>query len=287
MAATNIPPRMDSPIKVSVSMVTFNSSFDLLCRTLVGLNHAVNYAYREGLPFQLELLLVDNSADPHYRARVYAKVSTDAELHRYRAEIWHPGKNVGYGAAHNLALQRADSDFHLILNPDVEMAEDALFQAYQYLQQQTDVVMVSPRAADSCGRVQHLCKRYPSVLALILRGFAPKFIRDWFRSYLFSYEIRDNCAELEVADVPLVSGCCMFARTRALRSVSGFSDKFFMYFEDFDLSLRLHSVGRLVYLPSMQIVHHGGYSARKGVKHISMFISSGWKFFRLHGWCWI
>jgi hypothetical protein len=79
----------------------------------------------------------------------------------------------------------------------------------------------------------------------------------------------------------------MYARTDALRAVSGFSDQFFMYFEDFDLSLRLHPVGRLVYLPTMHIVHHGGYSARKGLRHISMFVQSGWKFFRRHGWCWI
>ena len=60
-----------------------------------------------------------------------------------------------------------------------------------------------------------------------------------------------------------------------------------MYFEDFDLSLRLHSVGRLIFLPQMHIVHHGGYSARKGWRHITMFTHSGWKFFQRHGWCWI
>ena len=79
----------------------------------------------------------------------------------------------------------------------------------------------------------------------------------------------------------------MYARTKALQEVGGFSDSFFMYFEDFDLSLRLHKVGRLVYLPKMHIVHHGGYSARKGWHHISMFARSGWKFFSRHGWCWI
>lgn len=235
----------------------------------------------------LELLLVDNSTDRGYRTRIHNLFKHHPRLNGENTRLWHPGGNIGYGAAHNEALQAADSDFHLILNPDVEMAEDALYRAYLYLQQESDVVMVSPRASDSNGQVQYLCKRYPSVLALTLRGFAPGFVREWFRAYLASYEIREHCSDGAVADVPLVSGCCMFARTSALRSVSGFSDNFFMYFEDFDLSLRLHAQGRLVYLPSMQIVHHGGYSARKGLRHISMFVSSGWKFFRTHGWCWI
>jgi GT2 family glycosyltransferase len=278
---------MDSPVKVSVSMVTFNSSFELLNKTLDSLDHAVSYAQQQGLPLLLELLLVDNSTDRGYRIRIQSLIDNHPRLNSDNTRLWHPGDNIGYGAAHNEALQFTDSDYHLILNPDVEMAEDALCRAYHYLQQESDVVMVSPRAADSNGQVQYLCKRYPSVLALTLRGFAPGFVREWFRGYLSSYEIRDHCSDSGVADVPLVSGCCMFARTQALRSVAGFSGDFFMYFEDFDLSLRLHEQGRLVYLPSMQIVHHGGYSARKGLRHISMFVSSGWKFFRTHGWCWI
>jgi GT2 family glycosyltransferase len=287
MAPAQNPQPMEPLVKVSVSMVTFNSSFDLLRKTLESLDRSMRYARQQGLPLSLLLMLVDNSTDRGYRTRIQDLIQQHDRINRDNTILWHPGDNIGYGAAHNEALQFVDSDYHLILNPDVEMAEDALFRAYQYLQAQPDVVMVSPRAADSNGQVQYLCKRYPSVLALTLRGFAPTFIRDWFRTYLASYEVRDNCGDDGVADVPLVSGCCMFARTAALRSVSGFSDNFFMYFEDFDLSLRLHAVGRLVYLPSMQIVHHGGYSARKGLRHISMFVSSGWKFFQRHGWCWI
>jgi GT2 family glycosyltransferase len=280
-------PQGHRPVKVSVSMVTFNSSYPLLCKTLEGLDRATNYARERGVDFQLQLLLVDNSTDSAYRERVEKLLKSHARPAGTELELWHPGGNIGYGAAHNQALQRADSEFHLILNPDVEMEEDAFYCAYNYLQLHSDVVMVSPRASDARGRVQYLCKRYPSVLALSLRAFAPEFIKEWFRKYLYSYEIRDNTADNTAADVPLVSGCCMFARTSALLNVSGFSDKFFMYFEDFDLSIRLHRQGRLVYLPSMHIVHHGGYSARKGWRHISMFVSSGWKFFHQHGWCWI
>ena len=274
-------------VNISVSMVTFNSSFGLLRKTLDGLDRSLRYASRQGVEFDLQLMLVDNSIDPVYRSRVEQLLKQDSTVPCNRLSIWHPGRNVGYGAAHNQALREAESDYHLILNPDVEMDEDALYTAWQFMRDHPDVALVSPRASDARGQVQYLCKRYPSVLALSLRAFAPSFVKDWFRRYLYSYEIRDYCSGDNVADVPLVSGCCMYARTKALQTVSGFSDRYFMYFEDFDLSLRLHPVGRLVYLPSMRIVHHGGYSARKGLRHISMFVSSGWKFFRRHGWCWI
>ncbi len=278
---------MAETIRISVSMVTYNSSFDLLCQSIAGLERALVWTRAQAVPVSLQLLVVDNSTDSLYRERVSTLIHTVAAEKFDRVDCWHPGANIGYGAAHNQALQKVDSDFHLVLNPDVEMAEDALLLGLDYLRSQDDVAMVSPRATNASGQIQYLCKRYPSIFVLLLRAFAPAFIQDWFRNYLYSYEIRDNCGERAVADVPLVSGCCMYAKTETLSQVAGFSDQFFMYFEDFDLSLRLHKVGRLVYLPDMHIVHHGGHSARKGLFHISMFAHSGWKFFRRHGWCWI
>ncbi len=270
---------------ISVSMVTYHSAFDLLCRSIDSLERALAHARERGAGIRLQLLLVDNSTDRACRARVRGLL---AGRRRFDSvEVWHPGANIGYGAAHNQALEKAAGDFHLILNPDVEMAEDALLAGLRYLQARPDVAMVSPSATDALGRTQYLCKRYPPVLALALRAFAPGFLRNWFRDYLHAYEMRDKRGERAAADVPLVSGCCMYARTGALREVAGFSGSFFMYFEDFDLSLRLRSVGRLMHLPGMRIVHHGGHSARKGLRHISMFARSGYRFYRRHGWCWI
>ena len=76
----------------------------------------------------------------------------------------------------------------------------------------------------------------------------------------------------------------MFARTQAIKDVGGFDDGFFLYFEDFDLSLRMRKAGRVVFLPSTNIVHFGGYSAMKGVHHIKLFVLSAFRFFQKHGW---
>jgi GT2 family glycosyltransferase len=275
------------PVRVSVSMVTFNSSFDLLARTIDGLSRALCHAREQGMAVHLQLLVVDNTSHPGKKAGVRELVLAEAGDKFDALEFWHSGWNIGYGAAHNQALARADSDYHLVMNPDVELAEDALLVGTRYLNENSDVAMISPLATNASGQNQYLCKHYPSVLVFALRAFAPSFLQNWFRDYLYSYELRDRCGDQAVVDVPLVSGCCMYARTSTLRQVTGFSGHFFMYFEDFDLSLRLHSLGRLVYLPQMHIVHHGGYSARKGWRHITMFARSGWKFFSRHGWCWV
>ena len=115
--------------------------------------------------------------------------------------------------------------------------------ALSSLLQNDDIVLLSPRVFGGNGEQEFLCKRYPSVLVLFLRGFAPRFVRRLFHRRLAAYEMRDLCSGEQQVDVAIASGCFMLVRTSALRAVSGFNDEFFLYFEDFDLSLRLGTAG--------------------------------------------
>jgi hypothetical protein len=69
-----------------------------------------------------------------------------------------------------------------------------------------------------------------------------------------------------------------------LRAAGGFDPRYFMYFEDYDLSLRIAAQGTVAYEPAMRIVHHGGEAARKGWRHVGWFVRSAWRFFSRHGW---
>jgi len=174
-----------------------------------------------------------------------------------------------------------------VLNPDVELQPDTLRVGLSSLLRNEDIVLLSPRVSGGDGQPEYLCKRYPSVFVLLLRGFAPAFFRRIFDRKLATYEMREECSGEAPVDVAIASGCFMLMRTAALRSVSGFNDNFFLYFEDFDLSLRLAAQGRLVFDPAMRIVHHGGYAASKGRRHVSYFARSGILFFKYHGWRWV
>ena len=60
---------------------------------------------------------------------------------------------------------------HLMLNPDVILQQDALIVGCNYLLSNEETVMVGPYAMQPNGSKAYLCKRYPSVLDLLLRGF--------------------------------------------------------------------------------------------------------------------
>ena len=194
--------------------------------------------------------------------------------------------NVGYGAGQNLAFQSYRSEFHLFMNPDVELDPDALAVGLSYLRENPDVAIVCPSATEGDGSTQYLCKRFPSVLDLFLRGLIPKTASSLFSPRLARYEMHDLSDSQPTKGVPIVSGCFMLCRSALIERVGGFDPAYFLYFEDFDLSIRVQAEGYLAYLPSMCIKHQGGHSAKKGLKHIIFFCQSGIRFFKNHGVKW-
>jgi len=73
-------------------------------------------------------------------------------------------------------------------------------------------------------------------------------------------------------------------RTALFRAIGGFDARYFMYFEDYDLSLRLGRRAALAYAPAARVVHHGGNASAKGPRHVLWFVRSAWRFFSRHGW---
>lgn len=270
-----------------VSVVLYHSELARLDETLDTLLQAVEDARSAGVLGVVTLVVIDNSVcagyhralRQHLDARSWSESGVNCELREMPV-------NVGYGAGHNEALQRHGAELHLVLNPDVAMAADALRLGLEYLRDHSQAALVCPRGEAGDGGPAYLSKRLPTALVLVLRAFAPKRVQQLFADRLAHYEMHDLHAAGRPAPVPLASGCFMLARGTALRAVGGFDTRYFLYFEDFDLSLRLARQGALVYLPGMRVRHYGGASATKGWRHRWWFLRSGLRFFSDHGWRW-
>lgn len=269
---------------LGVAIVVHNSALAQLRTALATLRVALDAALRDGQLRSASVHVVDNASQPDYRQSVQALLADLAWQEPFLVAYVQNDSNAGFGAGHNLALSHSRGDFHLILNPDVELAPQALAAGLECLRSDSGVVALSPRVVGPAGAREYLCKRYPSLLVLGLRAYAPAGVQRWFSARLAHYDMRDECGDVDPVDVEIISGCFMLCRSDDLRAIGGFDERYFLYFEDFDLSLRLRQRGTLRYLPAMNIVHHGGYVARKGWRHLGWFVRSAVRFFNGHGW---
>lgn len=265
---------------LSVSVVTYAPDLEVVRETLRTLGTAIRHAQASGALAQATVTVVDNGPGLGYAEPLRQLEPTL----RYAVISGHG--NVGYGAGHNLALRSSDAGFHLVLNPDVALAPEAIDEALRYMTAHPNVVILAPEARDPSGAPLYLCKRYPSLLDLLLRGFAPAAVKRLFQFRLERYEMRELPRDRPSTGIPILSGSFMFCRRAPVAEIGGFSDAFFLYFEDFDLSIRAAARGQLAWVPSVRIVHRGGDAARKGLRHIVLFVRSAIVFFNRHGWKW-
>jgi GT2 family glycosyltransferase len=275
------------PSSLTVSIVTYRPDDALLERCLVTLRSAIEAARERSVVKSVAVALVDNSEDSQIAKGVSAlarRCFADSDV---QLNFLHGHANIGYGIAHNLMLNGTGADYQLVLNPDVELAVDALANAIRWLDAHPEVGAVAPSVTRPDGTPDFLCKRYPAVFDLLLRGFAPAVVRRAFARRLERYDMRDvidPAGTRPVLGPPVMSGCCMLVRRAAIDATGGFDPEFFLYFEDFDWSVRLSRVTQTAWLPTFRVVHHGGGAARKGWRHVGWFVRSGFRFYNKHGW---
>lgn len=189
----------------------------------------------------------------------------------------HCRKNIGFGAAHNVALRSVmqHSTYHLVLNPDVYFDASVLPELRDFMDANPDVGLVMPKVLSPDGTVQRLCKLLPTPWTLFVRNFLPPLADRENFTYELQFADYDR-----LLDVPFLSGCFMFLRMSALKRVGLFDERYFLYGEDLDLCRRIHQHARTVYYPHAVIYHNqekaNGLLFHK-IRNLSRYFSKwGW-----------
>lgn len=272
--------------RLAVSLVVHHWCESDLYPAVKTLGESLIVAREQGALDEAALFLVYNGRSP---LDLDSRSRDLAELFPFPVEILPAQENRGYGRANNLLLESIalqPFDAVLVMNPDVVVERDAVSRMLWRLSGDPSCGLVVPRLLDPVsGRDVFGCKRYPSIAVLATRQFRPL---QKFPSLLRlngRYEYRDRRPEWVHRGVELCSGCFMLARMNFWQDLGGFDARFFMYFEDFDLSVRAAQRGWVqVYEPGAVVRHAGGGAARKPLRHRWWFVCSAFRFFMTHGW---
>ncbi|MFH0710699.1 MAG: glycosyltransferase family 2 protein [Pseudomonadota bacterium] len=251
---------------LSASIVLYNNPLAMLKKVIKSvLDTSLN----------ITLYLIDNS--PIDTFKTLAALDT-------RITYIHNPSNLGYGAAHNIAIAKSIEsgiNYHLVLNPDVYFENGVLEKVMTYMDANLDVGLLMPKVLYPNGDIQYIAKLLPTPWDLFARRFIP------IKSYLEKINRRYSLIFFDYSStvqIPFVSGCFMFLRTDTLKQVGIFDENYFMYLEDADLSRRIGTVSKTILYPHVHIYHEYERGAHKNFRLLWIFICSTFTYFNKYGW---
>lgn len=199
----------------------------------------------------LDIWLVDNASIDGSLARIAENFP--------EVKIIRNDKNIGFGAANNVALRQIKNEHILLLNPDCYASIDTLKVMLDFMQSNEDVGAATCRVKKSDGNIDWASHRgFPTPWA----SFLYYILGDDSSYHLTSSDMN------KIHEVDSISGAFFMTRKSVLDKVGLFDEDYFLYAEDIDLCFRIKQVGyKVVYVPTVSIVHHKGISS--GIKEHS------------------
>lgn len=187
-------------------------------------------------------------------------------------------QNKGYGGGHNAVLPLLQSQYHAVVNPDIEVRADVLDAMADYMDAHPDVAITGPRLRFPDGREQHIAKRRPALLPLLARQLRLPFLAQYERHYLMLDEDLS-----QPTDVEFCSGSFFVIRTDVFQKMGGFDEGYFMYVEDADITQKALQHGRAVFLPGVEVTHAWHRDAHRKPKQFWWQVRSMGRYFKKWG----
>jgi GT2 family glycosyltransferase len=221
-----------------------------------------------------KLFLVDNSPTDELK-----KIVINSKI-----EYIHNPANPGFGASHNVAVEKAiglGSKYHFIVNPDIYFEGDVITPMVEYMANDETIGMMMPQILNIDKSIQNLPKLLPSPLSILWRKI--KKPAKGYRKFINEYELREVPQKI-IYNAPVLSGCFTLLNLDAIKKVGMYDDTFFMYFEDWDLSRRMHKHYKTIYFPLVSVYHGYDSGANKSSRLFKIFINSAIRYFNKWGW---
>ena len=204
---------------------------------------------------ECEVLLVDNASTDTSPGMVQEDFP--------EVQLLQQKRNLGFGAANNLAAEQARGDALLLLNADAWLEAEALQRLHARLFDDHRMGLVAPTLLYPDGRLQFVWSPERGVAGEVLQQVRNRFENRGWAHGAAARTIGRLAGRL------WFTAACVLVRTDAFREAGGFDERFFMYFEDVDLCVRLANGGwQLAQEPSAIVRHAGGFSRHPHVNEV-------------------
>jgi len=232
-----------STLDLCVVIVSYNTR-DILDNCLSSLKSVKNVNF--------ETIVVDNnSTDGSLEMLDKYKQSLAGSI----VKVVKNDKNIGFGAANNIARKFLNSDYVLFLNSDTIVNKNSLKEPLQYIKDHQSVGAITCKVVLPNGRFDKDTRRSfptPWVAFTHFTGLDRIFPRSRILAkYWYGYEDLNNEHEVDV-----IQGAYFLTRKATLDKVGWFDEDYFLDGEDIDLCWKIKSKGlKIMYYPKVKITH--------------------------------
>ena len=225
--------------ELSVIIVNWNTR-NLLCQCVDSLTQTLK-------KIDTEIFVVDNGSTDGSVAAVREKF---AEVKLIENPV-----NLGFAKANNQVLAISKGRYLLLLNPDTQVKDEAIFQMLSFMNNRPEAGLVGAQLLNSNGSKQNSIANFPSLATELLN----KNLLRWLFPERFPGKEKDYRDPIEVDSV---IGACMMVRRGAIEQVGLLDEEFFLFLEETDWCYRIKKAGwKIFHLPQAEVFHFQGKSA--------------------------
>lgn len=251
-------------LKIAIVILNWNGHEDTLeCLDSVGELRVID--------FELRVIVVDNASTDDSE-----QILKGHKLSKGKYEFIVNDENLGFAGGNNVGIRHAikhESDYVLVLNNDTIVHKNLVVQLIKAAESNMDAALCSPKIYFAKGYEFHK-KRYKREELGKVIWYAGGDM-DWNNVYGNNHGLDevDNGQFNMLRETDFASGSCVLIRTGAIKGKSIFDEKYFLYFEDTDLSMRLRADGwKVMYVPKSKLWHKVARSSAIGGELNDYFI---------------
>lgn len=252
-------------IKLSFGIVTYNNA-DKIEKII---NNIISVAYN----YDYKIFCIDNGSKDETINIIKKSLSNNIILIE--------SKNNGFGSGHNKVLSLLESDYHFVVNPDIIFPniDENLSKMIDFLEDNKKYGLLTPLVKNKDESIQYLLRNEPTVFDTAIRFMGPNVFKKRQDKFMNKDSGYDKIVRSENA-----TGCIMLFRTSILKKIEGFDQRYFMYYEDSDITKKVLQVSDTVFYPESYVIHEWQRANRKKIKFILINFSSMIKFMNKWGW---
>lgn len=238
--------------KVIISILNFNSGFDTIeCLRSIQKLRLINA--------RISTYVLDNGSTK--RLEIDAEKFEDIDLHFIRSEV-----NYGFTGGHNLIFEKVKNenyDFLLLLNNDCILEKDSVEELILTANKNGGCVV--PKIYFTKGREYHKAKYKKTDLGKVIWYAGGKIDWENVMSVHLGLDEVDRGQYAEKKEITFATGACLLLQKKIIDKTGLFDNRYFLYYEDADLSMRIIQSGfRIFYQPKALVWHSNAGSSGSG-----------------------